>query len=128
MGNRVPRIDSDRFVPILLAYTEKPACDLSVRLVPSYLLPSAARASNGASEPVGIFILFLEAVCLRTDIAARKRIVFIAAHTDDRLALDFDSNTTSGFTERTNAIGGTALRHSRYLSAVGPLINTISER
>src|SRR5262245_65837126 len=80
MGNRVPRVDADRFVPILLAYTEKPACDLSVRLVPGYLLPSAARASNGASQPVGIFILFLQSVSLWTDIASGKGMVFIASH------------------------------------------------
>src|SRR5262249_23772242 len=86
--------------------------DLCIGFVPRDLGPSSRGASDRASEPLGIVMELLEPVRLRADEAARERIMRVAAHGHDGLALYLEREAARRFAKRTHTVDGPPVTHA----------------
>jgi len=106
--HRIAGVHADGVVAVLLANGEQSRRDLVVGLIPTDGVPAVRRAPHRLPQPVRIVIQLLEAVGLRADVAVREWIVLVAAHRENRVALDLDREAAGGFAEGTDARDGTA--------------------
>src|SRR4029453_7248934 len=107
----IARVHPDRLVPVSFADGDQPRRHLVICLVPRDLLPLAPPASHRPPQPIRIVIELLQAVRLRTDVAARERIALVATHRENRLALDLNGEPACGLTEWTDPMNRLANRH-----------------
>ena len=117
VGDRVTEVHADRVVAVLLPDRPHPRGDLRVRLLPVDLLPAARRPPDGAAEALAVGVELLHAVGLRADEAAGEGVALVAAHRDDRLALDLDREAAGGFAEGTDPVDRASFGHPRLLRA-----------
>src|SRR5262249_8336317 len=69
------------------------------------LLPTpAARAANRHAQSVGVVVQLLHPVRLRTDVAARERVVLVSPHRPDGVTLDPDDEPARGLAERAHPV------------------------
>src|SRR5262249_50731689 len=118
VNDGIPAVHPDRIVAVALADRDQAGRDLVVGLLPADRLPSGRRTAHGASQALGVVMQLLQPVRLGTDEAARERVVLVATHPDDRLALDLDGEAAGGLAEWTDPVNDPAIRHLLHSSLV----------
>jgi hypothetical protein len=102
VGRRVAEVDGHRVVAVALAHVEQAVDRLAQRLVPRHLDEVAAGPAQRPAQAVAVLGQRLEAVRLGTDVAARERIVDVAADTVDAAAVvDIDGDAAGRLAEGT---------------------------
>src|SRR5262245_5091194 len=112
MDHRITAVHSDGVPPVPCPYAGERRGHLCIGFVPRDLGPSSRGASDRASEPLGIVMELLEPVRLRADEAARERIMRVAAHEHDGLALHFQREAARRLAKRTHTVDGPPVTHA----------------
>ena len=100
----------DRVGAVGVADRAQPGRDQLEGLLPLRFAERRAFADQRAAQAVGIFLQALQAVRLRTDVAAREGVLGIAAHGADAVAFEFDGDAAVRLAERAGAVDGARSR------------------
>lgn len=101
VNSGVPKICTDRVAAMLCIHAFEVLRYFIERFVPADALPAVRGATNRIFQPVFVVMYVLQRDCLRTDIAAAKRVIFVAADGEPLVSFDFDLDTTNRFAQIT---------------------------
>ena len=120
VDERVPRVQADGVVPVVLANRAQLLGDEGDGVVPGDLLPAGLGAAQRPGQAIGVVVELFHAPGLRTHEALREGVVGVALDAGDPVVFDVDAQATGGLAEGAGAMGGAGLGHRRGLLGRAP--------
>ena len=102
---RVAQVEGDRVPAVRLDDPGQPVVHGRERLVPADRLPPVAPAQSRLADPVGVGIQMAEARALRAQVAAAERVVAVAAHAGDLVAVHGQLQPACRLAQRAGGVG-----------------------
>src|SRR6188508_1105286 len=112
MNRRVAGVDRDSVRTMLRLHGEESLSRHVERMLPAYFVPPRPIPNDRSSQPVGISMDVSQRNGLRTDVAARKFVVRVAANAEYAFAIGLDENAAHRFAQRACAGALRRLHHT----------------